>query len=133
MEEVERRKETRYRLNKMLGLQLEGEDYSSELRVFVLDMSATGMRLTSQCELPLEQPLAFVLRLPDKLPSIKGQVSVRWQKFLKASGNHEAGLEFTELSTEHWRALREFVGTLLDQKEKVVENLSSPWHMGNLK
>ena len=132
MQEVERRREPRYRLNKMLGLQLDGEEYSSELRVYVLDISATGMRLTSQRELPLEQNLAFVLRLPDKLPSIKGRVVVRWQRFLNASGNHEAGFEFTELSTEDWRALREFVGTLVDQKEKTTENLSSPWHLGNL-
>jgi c-di-GMP-binding flagellar brake protein YcgR len=131
MEETdeERRREPRYRLNKMLGLVLEGEDFAAELRIFVLDISAAGLRVTCPQELPAQQYLKFTLRLPDKGPKIKGSFAVRWQRLLAASGNHEIGVEFLELSEENWRALREYVGTLLSQPAKTQENLCTPWQL----
>lgn len=127
----ERRREPRYRLNKMLGLDLEGEEFAAELRVFVLDISAAGLRFTCPQELPLEQYLKFVLRLPDRGPRIKGSFAVRWQNLLPASGNHEIGIEFLELSEEHWRNLREYVGSLMSQPARTQENLCTPWRLNS--
>ncbi|MCE7875030.1 PilZ domain-containing protein [bacterium CPR1] len=127
---LERRKEPRYRLNKMLGLQVTREDFRADLRVLVLDISGTGLRVSSPQQLPEENDLAFVLSLPDKRPSVQGQLKVRWQRFLPVSENHEVGLEFLELAEENWRALRDFVGSLLSQPEKQQENLCNPWRFG---
>ncbi|GMU54283.1 MAG: hypothetical protein AMXMBFR33_34290 [Candidatus Xenobia bacterium] len=126
----ERRKEPRYRLNKMLGLQIAREDFRADLRVLVLDISGTGLRVSSPQQLPEDDALAFVLSLPDKRPSVQGQLKVRWQRFLPVSENHEVGLEFLELAEENWRALRDFVGSLLSQPEKQQENLCNPWRFG---
>ncbi len=126
----ERRKEPRYRLNKMLGLQLSQEEFRAELRVLVLDISGTGLRISSPQQLPDEHDLSFVLTLPEKRPSVQGVLRVCWQRFLPVSENHEVGLEFLELAEEHWRSLREFVGSLLSQPEKQQENLCNPWHFG---
>lgn len=129
-EVVERRREPRYRLNKMLGLELDGEEYSAHLRVFVLDLSATGMRLTSPEQIPPHESLKFALRLPDKR-RVHGSCAVRWQNLLASSGNYDLGVEFLELAEEDWRILREFVGTLLAQPEKRQEELARPWNLGN--
>ncbi len=126
----ERRKEPRYRLNKMLGLQVERGEFRADLRVLVLDISGTGLRISSPQQLKDEEDLSFVLSLPDKRPPVQGQLKVRWQRFLPVSENHEVGLEFLELNEENWRALRDFVGSLLSQPAREQENLCNPWHFG---
>lgn len=121
----EKRREPR--LNKVLGAEIEG----SRLRLFVINLSRTGLRAT--CERPVgegeEIQLALTLAAGD--PPLVARARLAWRKELPASGTFDHGFELLDLDDAQGDRLDAFLQTELEkQRQPSTVDLKSPWSFG---
>lgn len=125
----ERRRE--YRLNKVLGAVLGSGEEAFRARIFVINISRTGLKATHQVRVPESDDTHLQLFLNSKEPPLDIQARVAWQKELTVSGMFEVGFEFLSMSGADRDRLHEF----MEQETRKVEpskplDLSSPWRFG---
>lgn len=123
--EFEQRKEPR--VNKVLGAEIE----SVQVRLFIINLSASGFRATCEKPLPDGENQAISLRLDPKAPPLELRARLCWRKELTASGTFDHGFEFTEVKEEDVARIRAFVQAELDkQLAPKPMDLQSPWKFG---
>ncbi len=125
---AERRRE--YRLNKVLGAVLGTGDDSIRARIFVINISRTGLKATHQTRLPEVDQQDLLLFLTAKDPPLTLQAKVAWQKELAVSGMFEIGFQFIDMSDEDAQRLDDFIRKEAHREEGKVLDLSSPWKFG---
>lgn len=126
----ERRRE--YRLNKVLGAELGGQEDPLRVRIFVINISQTGLKATYQVALPeSDGPQRLQLYLDSKESPLSIQARIAWQKELSVSGMFEVGFEFLEMSEEDRGRLEGFMERERTREEPKPLDLSSPWKWSN--
>ena len=124
----ERRRE--YRLNKVLGAVLGAGEESVRARIFVINISRSGLKATHQTRLPEIDQQELQLFLSAKEPPLLTQAKVAWQKELAVSGMFEIGFQFLDMSDEDAQRLEDFIRKEAQREEGKVVDLSSPWKFG---
>lgn len=129
MEADERRRELR--LNRVLGAVLGAGEEAFRARIFVINISRTGLKATHQTRLPGEEEQQLQLFLHSKQPPLQIQARVAWQKELAVSGMFEVGFQFLSMSDEDQQRLDAF---MQEESRPVAESkpldLSSPYKFG---
>lgn len=127
----ERRRE--YRLNRVLGAELHQGDETVKARLYVINISRTGMKATNHFSLSAEQVQAFGLHLSPKEPPINLKAKIAWQRELTLSGMFEIGFEFVDLALEDQERLESFIEA---ERTKVIPqktlDLGSIWKFGKV-
>lgn len=127
--EPERRRE--YRLNKVLGAVLGTGEDAFRARIFVINISRTGLKATHQVRVPDADSTHLQLFLSSKEPPLEIEARVAWQKELTVSGMFEIGFQFLSMSEDDNLRLEEF---MVAETQKVEPSkpldLSSPWKFG---
>ena len=127
-DDPERRRE--YRLNKVLGAVLGSGEEAFRARIFVINISRTGLKATHQIRVP-ESDNHLQLFLNSKEPPLEIEARVAWQKELTVSGMFEVGFEFLSMSEEDRGRLDHFMVTETQKVEPSKPlDLSSPWRFG---
>lgn len=118
-----------YRLNKVLGAEIEHEQESVQARLFIIDISETGFRATNQFALPTDCHLTVRIILQAGLPPLESQARIVWSKELPMSGLFQFGFEFLELPPAQREQLQNFIAheRSLAQKPAQSLNLGRPW------
>jgi len=128
MQADERRRELR--LNKVLGAVLGTGEEAFRARIFVINISRTGLKATHQTRLPGAEEQDLQLFLHSKQPALQIRARVAWQKELAVSGMFEVGFQFLSMSQEDQERLDLF----MDQESRPVESkpldLSTPYKFG---
>ena len=106
---AERRRE--YRLNKVLGAVLGCGDESVRARIFVINISRSGLKATHQTRLPDVEQQDLQLFLSAKEPPLLMQAKVAWQKELAVSGMFGIGFQFLDMSDVDAQRLEDQVAT----------------------
>jgi len=125
---ADRRRE--YRLNKVLGAVLGTGEESFRARIFVINISRSGLKATHQTRVPDAGQQALQLFLSAKEQPLMVQVKVAWQKELAVSGMFEIGFEFVEMSDDDAERLEGFIRKEAQKEEGKPLDLSSPWKFG---
>lgn len=125
---AERRRE--YRLNKVLGAVLGAGEESVRARIFVINISRSGLKATHQTRLPEIDQQELQLFLSAKEPPLSMQARVAWQKELAVSGMFEIGFQFLDMTDEDAQRLEDFIRKEAQREEGKVLDLSSPWKFG---
>lgn len=118
-----------YRLNKVLGAEIEHEGSKLQARLFVIDISATGFRATNQFPLPAEVEIVVRITLEPKTEPIESRARIVWTKELPTSGMFQFGFEFLEMGEGPRQRLESFIEkeraqSLAPQKDLY---LGRPW------
>lgn len=118
-----------YRLNKVLGAEIEHEQESVQARLFVIDISETGFRATNQFALPTDCHLIVRIILQAGLPPLESQARIVWSKELPMSGLFQFGFEFQELPQAQREQLQNFIAQEREIAQKPAQslNLGRPW------
>lgn len=124
----ERRRE--FRLNKVLGAVLITGDEAFRARIFVINISRTGLKATHQTPIPDHDGQALQLFLNSKDQPLETQVKVAWQKELALSGMFEIGFQFLTMSEADQERLDDFIITESKPSQASPVDLSSPWKFG---
>ena len=124
----ERRRE--YRLNKVLGAVLGSGEETIHARIFVINISRSGLKATHQTRLPEVDQQNLSLFLSPKESPLLLQAKVAWQKELAVSGMFEIGFQFVDMSDEDAQRLEDFIRKEAHREEGKVLDLSSPWKFG---
>ena len=125
---AERRRE--YRLNKVLGAELGTGDETFKARIFVINISKTGLKATNQTRVPEGDEQALRLFLSSKGPPLEIKARVAWQKELTVSGMFEIGFHFLEMSDADQERLEKFILAESKREEVKTLDLASPWSFG---
>ncbi len=123
----EKRREPR--LNKVLGAEIEG----SRLRLFVINLSRTGLRAT--CEKPVGdgEEIELSLTLTPGQEPVRARARLAWRNELKASGTFDHGFELLDLDEEQGTRLEAFLKAELEkQRQSAPVDLKSPWSFGRV-
>lgn len=117
-----------FRLNKVLGAEIEHEDMKFQARLFVIDISATGFRATNQFELPVAVDLKVRIIL-QKNEAVECGARIVWSKELPMSGMFQFGFEFQGLSEEDQQKLEKFIESERQAANKPAPStyLGRPW------
>jgi c-di-GMP-binding flagellar brake protein YcgR len=127
----ERRRE--YRLNRVLGAELVQGEMHTKARLYVINISSTGLKATHPTPLSTDELQRFLLELSPKEPPLDLKARIAWQRELTMSGLFEVGLEFVELSEENKRHIESFIETERNKKEPSKSlDLASIWKFGQL-
>ena len=103
----ERRRE--YRLNRVLGAELNRGEETVKARLYVINISRSGLKATNHFPVASEDTQSLKLYLSTKEPPLAIEAKVAWQKELKVSGMFEIGLAFTHLSEQDYQRLDLFI------------------------
>jgi c-di-GMP-binding flagellar brake protein YcgR len=127
--EVQERRSS-YRLNKVLGAEIEHEGMAFNARLFVIDISTTGFKASNEHELPVDCDLKVKVVLQPKTEPISSTARIVWSKHLPASGMHQFGFQFLELAEGDDERLEKFIeshrAAELSNKQTDVY-LGRPW------
>ena len=127
----ERRRE--YRLNRVLGAELIQGELHTKARLYVINISSTGLKATHPTPLSTDELQRFLLELSPKEPPLDLKARIAWQRELTMSGLFEVGLEFVELSEEHQSQIELFIETERHKKEPTKTlDLASIWKFGQV-
>lgn len=126
--EPERRRE--YRLNKVLGAVLGSGEDSLRVRIFVINISRSGLKATNQTRVPEVEQQDLQLFLSAKEPPLQIQAKVAWQRELAVSGMFEIGFQFQDMTDEDAQRLEDFIKKEAHREEGKALDLSSPWKFG---
>ena len=127
----ERRRE--YRLNRVLGAELVQGEMHTKARLYVINISSTGLKATHPTPLSTDELQRFLLELSPKEPPLDLKARIAWQRELTMSGLFEVGLEFVELSEENKCHIETFIETERNKKEPSKSlDLASIWKFGQL-
>lgn len=121
-----------YRLNKLLGARLEHEENRIDVRLFIIDISATGFRATNQFALPLDCELKVEIVLQAQTPPLEGVARIVWSKEMPMSGLFQFGFEFLTLDESQRERLESFIESERQQAQKQptqATDLGRPWTM----
>ena len=124
----ERRRE--YRLNKVLGAELGSGEDTFRARIFVINISRTGLKATNQTQVPPGDDQQLRLFLQAKEPPLDIRAKVAWQKELPLSGMFEIGFQFLHMSDEDSARLDKFIKGESTKVETKTLDLTSPWSFG---
>ncbi|MBT9581896.1 PilZ domain-containing protein [bacterium] len=118
-----------YRLNKVLGAEIEYEEMSIQARLFVIDISVTGFRATNQFPLPTSCDLKVRIILQAGSPPLETQARIVWSKELPMSGLFQFGFEFQALPEAQRTQLEAFIEheRVLAHKPAQTVDLGRPW------
>lgn len=126
--EVQERRSS-FRLNKVLGAEIEHEGTMFKARLFVIDISATGFRATNQSMLPVDVDITVRIVLEPKADPVQCSARIVWSKELPMSGMFQFGFEFQDMPTDSRERLEAFIeqekARSLAPKEDVY--LGRPW------
>lgn len=124
----DRRRE--FRLNKVLGAVLGSGEEAVRARLFVINISRTGLKGTHHTRLPEGEGQALQLFLSSKEPPLQTLVKVAWQKELAMSGMFEVGFQFQSMSEADQARLGSFIESESKPAPASRPDLSSPWKFG---
>lgn len=125
----ERRRE--YRLNRVLGAELIQGQLHTKARLYVINISSTGLKATHPTPLSTDELQRFLLELSPKETPLELQARIAWQRELTLSGLFEVGLEFVELSESNKTRIEDFIEAERSKKEpSKTLDLSSIWKFG---
>jgi len=118
-----------YRLNKVLGAEIDYEEMSIQARLFVIDISVTGFRATNQFPLPTSCDLKVRIILQAGAPPLETQARIVWSKELPMSGLFQFGFEFQALPEAQLAQLESFIEheRALANKPAQTVDLGRPW------
>lgn len=118
-----------YRLNKVLGAEIQHEEMSFQARLFVIDISVSGFRATNQFTLPTEVDLKVKIVLQANHPPLETAARIVWSKELPMSGLFQFGFEFIDLPEPQREQLEKFIESerSLAQKVAPTVDLGRPW------
>jgi c-di-GMP-binding flagellar brake protein YcgR len=118
-----------YRLNKVLGAEIEHDEMSFQARLFVIDISMTGFRATNQYPLPTQCDLKVRIVLQANHPPLESAARIVWSKELPMSGLFQFGFEFQDLAQSERDRLEKFIAREreLAQKPAQTVDLGRPW------
>ena len=118
-----------YRLNKVLGAEIQHEEMSFQARLFVIDISVTGFRATNQTPLPTDCDLQVRVILQAHAPPLESAARIVWSKELPMSGLYQFGFEFQDLAPDQSERLEQFIAheRALAQKPTQTVDLGRPW------
>ncbi len=111
----EQRKEPR--VNKVLGAEIQG----IPLRLYLINLSASGFRATCERPLPDGDDQQVSLQLD---PPVVGRARLCWRQEMPASGMFDHGFEFLELGDADAERIRAFVANELGKRKPL------PWQFG---
>jgi hypothetical protein len=100
----ERRRD--YRLSRVFGAEI---DDSLHVRLFVINISASGFRATCNTPIPVQENLRIKLKWDAREPIFNTVCRVAWQRELSLSGMFELGFEFTSLADDDWPRLVQLI------------------------
>lgn len=98
-----------YRLNKVLGAEIEHQGEVTKARLFVIDISVSGFKATCHFPLPENENQSIRISLAKDEPPLECAFRLVWQKELTVSGMFQMGGEFVELSEEDGGRLEAFI------------------------
>lgn len=117
----ERRRD--YRLNKVLGAMLG----SQKVRIFVINISLSGLKATYQQRLPEDGAQSLQLFLNARESPLEIQAEIAWQRELVLSGMFEVGFRFLQMSEADEQRLETFMKSEVRRDESKPASLSLPW------
>ncbi len=105
-----------FRLNRVLGVELGGDEGERWLYPLTLDLSIEGMRicLNESLEVGAKFPLKIFLEF--ELPTVQAQAEVMWQEVMP-SGRVQVGLKFHEMNDRDATAIKTYIDQCLQQDE----------------
>ena len=125
---ADRRRE--YRLNKVLGAVLGTGEETFRARIFVINISRSGLKATHQVRVPDAGQQDLHLFLSAKDQPLMLQAKVAWQRELAVSGMFEIGFQFVDMSDQDAQRLEDFIRKEAQREEGKPLDLSSPWKFG---
>lgn len=105
-----------FRLNRVLGVELGGDEGERWLYPLTLDLSVEGMRicLNESLEVGAKFPLKIFLEF--ELPTVQAQAEVMWQEVMP-SGRVQVGLKFHDMNDRDATAIKTYIDQCLQQDE----------------
>ncbi len=118
-----------YRLNKVLGAEIEHQESKIQARLFIIDISVSGFRATNQFELPVQVDLKVKIILQASMPPLESAARIVWVKELPMSGLFQFGFEFLDISDEERLRLDTFIEAerTLSNRPTATVDLGRPW------
>lgn len=107
----------RFRLNRVLGVELGREDGVQWVYPLALDLSVEGMRIRLDQALEVGANLALKIFLEFDLPTVETEAKVVWMEEM-ASGRHQVGLKFLNIDEEHANTIKNYIDKCLEQDSK---------------
>lgn len=107
----------RFRLNRVLGVELGREDGVQWVYPLALDLSVEGMRIRLDQALEVGASLSLKIFLEFDLPTVETEAKVVWMEEM-ASGRHQVGLKFFNMEEEHASTIKNYIDKCLEQDSK---------------
>ena len=127
----ERRRE--YRLNRVLGAELRHGEELVKARLYVINISRTGMKATNHFALTVDDVQEFGLYLAPKEAPLELKAKIAWQRELTLSGMFEIGFEFVDVSAADSQRLESFIEAERKKAEPPKNlDLTSIWKFGKV-
>lgn len=104
----------RFRLNRVLGVEVGGADESRWIYPLALDLSVEGMRIRLDEELTVGESFPLKIFLEFELPTIEVTAEVMWQERM-TSGRYQVGLKFTEMDDQAAQTIKDYIDRCLEQ------------------
>lgn len=103
-----------FRLNRVLGVELEGESGTQWMYPLTLDLSVEGMRICQAETLVVGSKFPIKIFLEFGLPTIETAAEVMWQEVMP-SKRVQIGLRFDGLSEHNALAIKTYIDQCLEQ------------------
>jgi c-di-GMP-binding flagellar brake protein YcgR len=102
-------KRRHYRLNRNLSAEFFFEDDAKPKRIFVVDVSAGGFRITTTEHFPKNRDFVMALYISKEDPPIRAVVQVAWARELTLPEMYEVGFTFKNIEPHDFDRLARFI------------------------
>ncbi len=107
----------RFRLNRVLGVEIGKEEGSQWIYPLAEDLSVEGMRVRIDEELEVGEEFPIRLFLEFELPTVETRAKVMWREEL-GSGRHQVGMRFTEIDEANAKIIQDYIDKCLAKDSK---------------
>ncbi|MGE0488219.1 MAG: PilZ domain-containing protein [Vulcanimicrobiota bacterium] len=107
----------RFRLNRVLGVEIGKEEGSQWIYPLAEDLSIEGMRVRLDEHLEVGDEFPIKLFLEFELPTVETRAKVMWQEEL-GSGRHQVGMKFTEIDDKNAAVIKDYIDRCLEKDSK---------------
>ncbi|MCA9794192.1 MAG: PilZ domain-containing protein [Candidatus Eremiobacteraeota bacterium] len=107
----------RFRLNRVLGVEIGKEEGSQWIYPLAEDLSIEGMRVRLDEHLEVGDEFPIKLFLEFELPTVETRAKVMWQEEL-GSGRHQVGMKFTQIDDKNAAVIKDYIDRCLEKDSK---------------
>ncbi|MBI2251683.1 MAG: PilZ domain-containing protein [Armatimonadetes bacterium] len=97
-----------FRLNKLLNVEVQAENFSENFFAMTVDLSTKGIRINYEKKLPENTDLTFRITLELDKPPVEVKARAVWQK-KNFFGDYQIGLEFVQISNDAVLRIEKFI------------------------